>query len=60
MPTSIADAVLNLTPVVEFAVQTTVQTMDLFLQPPLIFFTGIVVVGAAFGLIKGFFRVRRR
>lgn len=46
--------------VVDMVVQTATTVMDLFLQPPLIFFTGLVVVGACFGLIRGFFRVRKR
>lgn len=55
----ITAAIANLTPAVDFIVTTTVGAMDLFLEPPLVFFTGAAMVGIAFGLVKGFFRVRR-
>jgi positive regulator of sigma E activity len=55
----ITEAIANLTPAVGFIVETTTTAMDLFLAPPLVFFTGAAMVGIAFGLVKGFFRVRR-
>jgi positive regulator of sigma E activity len=55
----ITEAIANLTPAVNFIVDTTVVAMNLFLAPPLVFFTAAAMVGIAFGLVKGFFRVKR-
>jgi hypothetical protein len=54
----LTQAIANTTQSATMATGIITSTLDMFLQPPLVFFVGMVVVGFGFGLVKKFFRVR--
>jgi hypothetical protein len=55
---TLAEAIADIGNVTTMVTDTSISLLDVFMQPPLIFFVGLALAGSIFYLVKGLLRRR--